>query len=250
MTFSPELRSRSCRAFKTKVVNQLTGGLGHLRSSGRSLLHPGTALDFVTPLRLRSLGRTSGADALTFEARDHRHRITPVDGSRDEPRQPRLMDSRRARWRFQTSRSRCSLSAAVTSGSTPGPFMPRLGTKVTVVEDDERPAPGGGSRSREHSCAAYRVDVGGRPPQHQGRRDEESRTGLRSSSRAKVAGRCPKERTFRSRARVLSAAANSAFRVDQTKVRVNARGFIEWMARGARRSRHLRSATSSASRSR
>ena len=122
---APKIDLDRLRGFKTKVVTQLTGGLGQLSQAAQDHLRPGHR---GVPRRAHPGDhhrRTASSETLTFEhaiiaTGSHPAKVPGL--SIDSPRRDGL-DRRRSI--CPTSRSRCSSSAAATSGSSWARSTPR-----------------------------------------------------------------------------------------------------------------------------
>ena len=184
--------------FKTKVVNQLTGGLGQLSKQRKITYIQGTAsFRDAHTLEITSEGRFGriSADA-DLRARDHRDRIAAVDDSRAQHRESAADGLDR--------RARSARYSEVAAGRRRRLHRPRAGHRLRRARhegdrrrDDAGTAARRRSRSRQHPREADRVDVRGGAAQHQGRRheggEERDRGHLR---RRRLPADAPKERTF------------------------------------------------------
>ena len=134
--------STRCRAFKNKVVTQLTGGVGQVGRmrkinyiQGRAAFRDARTLDITRTDR-------DARSTRCLRARDHRNRFEAVDDSGVDHRQPARRWTPRARSTCPTCPSRCSSSAAGTSAWSSERVYAALGSKVTVVEMTDGLLPG------------------------------------------------------------------------------------------------------------
>src|SRR3954471_10929926 len=129
---SPKIDVDRLRAFKSKVVNQLTGGLGQLSKQRKITYIQGTA-GFRDARTLEITRDQQGSDTLTFE-----HAIIAT-GSRPSTvpglnvESPRLMDSTGALEVPDIPRSLLVVGGGYI-GLELGTVYAALGTKVTIVE--------------------------------------------------------------------------------------------------------------------
>jgi dihydrolipoamide dehydrogenase len=228
----PKIDVDQVRAFKTKVVNQLTGGLGQLSKQRKITYIQGTARFRDA----RSLDISTGddkSDTLTFE-----HAIIAT-GSRPSTipglsiDSPRLMDSTSALELPDVPKSLLVVGGGYI-GLELGSVYAALGTKVTVVEMTPGLLPGADrdlvailARRIESICEAVLVNtkvVG----------MKEAGNGIAVSFEGPSRGsgheqsESPQERTFERVLVSIGRRPNSAVPgLDKTRVRVNQRGFIE-----------------------
>jgi len=229
ITFGPpKIDVDKVRAFKTKVVNQLTGGLGQLSKQRKINYLQGTAAfrDAHT-LEITREGQ-SGSDTLTFE-----HAIIAT-GSRPSTvpgmnlDSPRLMDSTSALEIPDIPTSLLVVGGGYI-GLELGTVYAALGTKVTVVEMTGGLLPGADrdlvnilARRIESMSEAVLLNtkvVG----------MKEVKNGIAVTFEGEgLPADAPKERTFDRVLVSVGRRPNSAVPgLDRTKVKVNARGFIE-----------------------
>ena len=129
---APKIDVNRLRAFKTKVVDQLTGGLGQLSKQRKITYVQGTAA-FADPKTLQVTKADGGTDSLTFE-----HAIiatgshpTKVPGLSIDS--PRVMDSTSALEVPDIPKTLLVVGGGYI-GLELGTVYAALGTKVTVVE--------------------------------------------------------------------------------------------------------------------
>ena len=125
---APKIDLDRLRAFKTKVVNQLTGGLGQLSKQRKITYVQGTAA-FVDARTLEITTRSGKKDTLTFEHAIIATGSQPAKVPGLSIDSPRVMDSTDRARSARHSRSRCSSSAAATSGSSWAASTPRSARK-------------------------------------------------------------------------------------------------------------------------
>jgi dihydrolipoamide dehydrogenase len=231
---TPRIEVEKLRAFKTKVVNQLTGGLGQLSKQRKITYIQGTAgFRDAHTLEITREGQ-SGTDALTFE-----HAIIAT-GSRPSTvpgmnlDSPRLMDSTSALEVPDIPKSLLVVGGGYI-GLELGTVYAALGTKVTVVEMTSGLLPGADrdlvnilARRIESMSEAVLLNtkVVGMKEVKDGIAVVFEGEGLPADA--------PKERTFDRVLVSVGRRPNSAVPgLDRTKVKVNPRGFIE--VDGARR---------------
>jgi dihydrolipoamide dehydrogenase len=231
---APKIDIDRLRAFKTKVVNQLTGGLGQLSKQRKITYIQGTAA-FRDPrtLEITREGQ-SGTDTLTFE-----HAIVAT-GSRPSTvpglsiDSPRLMDSTSALEIPDIPKSLLVVGGGYI-GLELGTVYAALGTRVTVVEMTGGLLPGADrdlvnilARRIESICEAVLLNT--------------KVVGIKTAKDALtvtldgegVGAGAARERTFDRVLVSVGRRPNSAVPgLDRTKVKVNPRGFIE--VDGARR---------------
>jgi dihydrolipoamide dehydrogenase len=226
---APKIDVDRVRAFKTKVVNQLTGGLGQLSKQRKITYVQGTAsfrdphtLDIVAP------SASSGqADTLAFE-----HAIiatgsrpTTIPGLTIES--PRLMDSTGALEVPDIPKSLLVVGGGYI-GLELGTVYAALGTSVTVVEMTPGLLPGADrdlvnvlAKRIEAICEAVLLNtkvVG----------MKEAKDGITVSFEGAAVPADAKERTFDRVLVSIGRRPNSAVPgLEKTKVKVNQRGFIE-----------------------
>jgi dihydrolipoamide dehydrogenase len=231
---APKIDVDRLRAFKTKVVNQLTGGLGQLSKQRKITYIQGTAAfrDAHT-LEITREGQP-GTDTLTFE-----HAIVAT-GSRPATvpglsiQSPRLMDSTSALELPDVPKSLLVVGGGYI-GLELGTVYAALGTKVTVVEMTAGLLPGADrdlvnvlAKRIEAICEAVLLNT-------KVVAIKEAADGLSVTLEGEgLPPDAPKERTFDRVLVSIGRRPNSAVPgLDRTRVKVNARGFIE--VDGARR---------------
>jgi dihydrolipoyl dehydrogenase len=231
---APKVDVDKLRGFKTKVVNQLTGGLGQLSKQRKITYIQGTAgFRDAHTLEISREGQ-AGSETLTFE-----HAIIAT-GSRPSTvpglnlDSPRLMDSTSALELPDIPKSLLVVGGGYI-GLELGTVYAALGTKVTVVEMTGGLLPGADrdlvnilARRIESMSEAVLLNtkvVG----------MKEAKDGLTVTFEGDgLPADAPKERTFDRVLVSVGRRPNSAVPgLDRTKVKVNARGFIE--VDGARR---------------
>jgi len=231
---TPKIDVDRLRAFKTKVVNQLTGGLGQLSKQRKITYIQGTAA-FRDPRTLEIMREgQSGTDTLTFE-----HAIIAT-GSRPATvpglsiDSPRLMDSTSALEIPDIPKSLLVVGGGYI-GLELGSVYAALGTRVTVVEMTGGLLPGADrdlvnilARRIESICEAVLLNT-----KVVGIKTTKDALTVTLDGEGLGAG-AAKERTFDRVLVSVGRRPNSAVAgLDRTKVRVNPRGFIE--VDGARR---------------
>jgi dihydrolipoyl dehydrogenase len=225
---APKIDVDKVRAFKTKVVNQLTGGLGQLSKQRKITYIQGTAgFRDAHSLEITREGQ-SGSETLTFE-----HAIIAT-GSRPSTvpgmnlDSPRLMDSTGALEIPDIPKSLLVVGGGYI-GLELGTVYAALGTKVTVVEMTSGLLPGADrdlvnilARRIESMSEAVLLNtkvVG----------MKEAKDGIAVTFEGEgLPADPPRERTFDRVLVSVGRRPNSAVPgLDRTKVKVNARGFIE-----------------------
>ncbi len=219
---APKIDVDRLRGFKTKVVNQLTGGLGQLSKQRKINYVQGTAT--IRDAHTLEISNDSGkSDTLTFE-----HAIIAT-GSRPSMipglsiQSPRVMDSTSALELPEIPKSLLVVGGGYI-GLELGSVYAALGTKVTVVEMTGGLLPGADrdlvnilAKRIESICEAVLLNtkvVG----------MKETKDGIAVS----LDGADAKERTFDRVLVSIGRRPNSAIPgVEKTKVKVNQRGFIE-----------------------
>ena len=225
---APKIDIDRLRGFKTKVVNQLTGGLGQLSKQRKITYIQGTAgFRDARTLEITREGQ-SGTDTLAFE-----HAIIAT-GSRPSTvpglsiESPRLMDSTGALELPDIPKSLLVVGGGYI-GLELGSVYAALGTKVTVVEMTSGLLPGADrdlvnilARRIESICEAVLLNT-------KVVSIKEAKNGIAVTFEGEgVAGDAPKERTFDRVLVSVGRRPNSAVPgLDRTKVKVNPRGFIE-----------------------
>jgi dihydrolipoamide dehydrogenase len=231
---APKVDLDKLRGFKTKVVNQLTGGLGQLSKQRKITYIQGTAgFRDARTLEISREGQ-SGSETLTFE-----HAIIAT-GSRPSTvpglnlDSPRLMDSTSALELPDIPKSLLVVGGGYI-GLELGTVYAALGTKVTVVEMTGGLLPGADrdlvnilARRIESMSEAVLLNT-------KVVAMKEAKDGLTVTFEGDgLPADAPKERTFDRVLVSVGRRPNSAVPgLDRTKVKVNARGFIE--VDGARR---------------
>jgi len=227
---APTIDIDRVRAFKTKVVNQLTGGLGQLSKQRKITYIQGTAsFRDARTLDITSEAGASGGSAqtLTFE-----HAIIAT-GSRPSTipglsiNSPRLMDSTGALEVPDIPTSLLVVGGGYI-GLELGTVYAALGTKVTVVEMTPGLLPGADrdlvnilAKRIESMCDAVLLNtkvVG----------MKEAKNGISVSFEGESVSADARERTFDRVLVSIGRRPNSAVPgLEKTKVKVNPRGFIE-----------------------
>jgi dihydrolipoamide dehydrogenase len=225
---APKIDIEKLRAFKTKVVNQLTGGLGQLSKQRKITYIQGTA-GFRDPrtLEITREGQ-SQPETLTFE-----HAIIAT-GSRPSTlpgvtlQSPRLMDSTSALEVPDVPGSLLVVGGGYI-GLELGTVYAALGTKVTVVEMTDGLLPGADrdlvnvlARRIESMSEAVLLKT-------KVVAMNEAKNGIAVTFEGEgLPADAPKERTFDRVLVSVGRRPNSAVPgLDRTRVKVNARGFIE-----------------------
>jgi dihydrolipoyl dehydrogenase len=225
---APKIDIDRLRGFKTKVVNQLTAGLGQLSKQRKITYIQGTAgFRDARTLEITREGQ-SGTDTLAFE-----HAIIAT-GSRPATvpglsiESPRLMDSTGALELPDIPKSLLVVGGGYI-GLELGSVYAALGTKVTVVEMTSGLLPGADrdlvnilAKRIESICEAVLLNT-------KVVSIKEAKNGIAVTFEGEgVAGDAPKERTFDRVLVSVGRRPNSAVPgLDRTKVKVNPRGFIE-----------------------
>jgi len=225
---APKIDIEKLRAFKTKVVNQLTGGLGQLSKQRKITYIQGTA-GFRDPrtLEITREGQ-SQPETLTFE-----HAIIAT-GSRPSTlpgvtlQSPRLMDSTSALEVPDVPGSLLVVGGGYI-GLELGTVYAALGTKVTVVEMTDGLLPGADrdlvnvlARRIESMSEAVLLKT-------KVVAMNEAKNGIAVTFEGEgLPADAPKERTFDRVLVSVGRRPNSAVPgLDRTRVKANARGFIE-----------------------
>ena len=244
---APKIDLERLRGFKTKVVNQLTGGLGQLTKQRKITYIQGTAAfrDARTLEITRESSTGSGEKAGPVETLTFEHAIIAT-GSRPATipglslDSPRLMDSTGALDLPDIPASLLVVGGGYI-GLELGSVYAALGTKVTVVEMTAGLLPGADrdlvnvlAKRINAICEAVLLNtrvVGMREAQS----DKEATNGITVTFDGEgVSGGAAKERTFDRVLVSVGRLPNSAVPgLDRTGVKVNSRGFIE--VDGARR---------------
>jgi len=240
---APKIDVDRLRGFKTKVVNQLTGGLGQLSKQRKISYIQGTAgFRDARTLEITRAGR-SDTETLAFE-----HAIIAT-GSRPSSvpglsiESPRLMDSTGALELPDVPSSLLVVGGGYI-GLELGSVYAALGTKVTVVEMTSGLLPGADrdlvnilAKRIESICEAVLLNTkvvsmkeakNGIAVTFEGDPSTGSGQAPSTSSGQEPAGAGPKERTFDRVLVSIGRRPNSAVPgLDRTKVKVNPRGFID-----------------------
>ncbi len=244
---APKIDLERLRGFKTKVVNQLTGGLGQLTKQRKITYIQGTAAfrDARTLEITRESSTGSGEKPGQVETLAFEHAIIAT-GSRPATipglslDSPRLMDSTGALDLPDIPASLLVVGGGYI-GLELGSVYAALGTKVTVVEMTAGLLPGADrdlvnvlAKRINAICEAVLLNtrvVGMREAQS----DKEAKNGITVTFDGEgVSGGAAKERTFDRVLVSVGRRPNSAVPgLDRTGVKVNSRGFIE--VDGARR---------------
>jgi dihydrolipoamide dehydrogenase len=230
---TPKIDIDRLRGFKTKVVNQLTGGLGQLSKQRKIAYIQGTAsFRDARTLEITSEGQP-GAETLAFE-----HAIIAT-GSRPSTvpglnvNSPRLMDSTGALELPDIPKSMLVVGGGYI-GLELGSVYAALGTKVTVVEMTGGLLPGADrdlvnilAKRIEAICEAVLLNT-------KVVAIKNGKDALVVTLEGEGLGDTDKERTFDRVLVSIGRRPNSAVAgLDRTNVKVNPRGFIE--VDGARR---------------
>jgi dihydrolipoamide dehydrogenase len=224
---SPKIDVDRLRAFKTKVVNQLTGGLGQLSKQRKITYVQGTAgFRDARTLEITREGQ-SQPETLSFE-----HAIIAT-GSRPSTlpgvnlQSPRLMDSTAALEVPDVPRSLLVVGGGYI-GLELGTVYAALGTKVTVVEMTDGLLPGA---DRDLvNILARRVESMSEAVLLKTKvvAMKEAKDGIAVTFEGEGLADAAKERTFDRVLVSVGRRPNSAVPgLDRTRVKVNARGFIE-----------------------
>jgi dihydrolipoamide dehydrogenase len=224
---NPKIDVDRLRAFKTKVVNQLTGGLGQLSKQRKITYVQGTAgFRDARTLEITREGQ-SQPETLTFE-----HAIIAT-GSRPSTlpgvnlQSPRLMDSTAALEVPDVPRSLLVVGGGYI-GLELGTVYAALGTKVTVVEMTDGLLPGA---DRDLvNILARRVESMSEAVLLKTKvvAMKEAKDGIAVTFEGEGLADAAKERTFDRVLVSVGRRPNSAVPgLDRTRVKVNARGFIE-----------------------
>ena len=225
---APKIDVARLRAFKTKVVNQLTGGLGQLSKQRKITYIQGTAgFRDARTLEITREGQQA-PDTLTFE-----HAIIAT-GSRPSTlpgvtlQSPRLMDSTSALEVPDVPASMLVVGGGYI-GLELGTVYAALGTKVTVVEMTAGLLPGA---DRDLvNILAKRVESMSEAVLLNTKvvAMKEVKDGIAVTFEGEgLPADAPKERTFDRVLVSVGRRPNSAVPgLDRTRVKVNARGFIE-----------------------
>jgi dihydrolipoamide dehydrogenase len=224
---APKFDVDRIRAFKDKVVNQLTSGLGQLAKQRKITYVQGTAA-FRDPHTLEiARGGKQAADSLRFD-----HAIVAT-GSRPAPvpgltlDSPRLMDSTGALELAEIPRSLLVVGGGYI-GLELGSVYAALGTRVTVVEMTSGLLPGADrdlvnilAKRIERICEAVLLDT-------KVVSIREVKDGLSVTLEGHGLGDAPRERTFDRVLVSVGRRPNSAVPgLDRTRVRIGPREFIE-----------------------
>jgi dihydrolipoamide dehydrogenase len=244
---APTIDLERLRGFKTKVVNQLTGGLGQLTKQRKITYIQGTAAfrDARTLEITRDGSTGSGEQAGQVETLAFEHAVVAT-GSRPATvpglslDSPRLMDSTGA-LELQDIPASLLVVGGGYIGLELGSVYAALGTKVTVVEMTAGLLPGADrdlvnvlAKRINAICEAVLLNtrvVGVRDAKP----DQDTKNGITVTFDGEgVSGDAAKERTFDRVLVSVGRRPNSAIPgLERTGVKINARGFIE--VDGARR---------------
>ncbi len=224
----PKIDIDQLRAFKTKVVNQLTGGLGQLSKQRKVTYIQGTAaFKDAHTLEITRTAAGGGADTLAFE-----HAIIAT-GSRPSTvpglsiDSPRVMDSTAALELPDIPKSLLVVGGGYI-GLELGTVYAALGTKVTVVEMTGGLLPGADrdlvnilAKRIESMCEQVLLNT-----KVTGMKDGKS--GVAVTFEGEGLAPEARERTFDRVLISIGRRPNSAVPgLDRTAVKVNPRGFIE-----------------------
>jgi dihydrolipoamide dehydrogenase len=223
------------RAFKAKVVNQLTGGLGQLSKQRKVTYIQGTAafrdaqtLEITREAAAAGAGNPGGVETLAFE-----HAIIAT-GSRPSTvpglsiDSPRVMDSTAALELPDIPKSLLVVGGGYI-GLELGTVYAALGTKVTVVEMTGGLLPGADrdlvnilAKRIESICQGVLLNT-----KVVGMKDKKNGIAVTFEGEG-LTGDAAKERTFDRVLISIGRRPNSAVPgLDRTRVRVNPRGFID-----------------------
>jgi dihydrolipoamide dehydrogenase len=222
---APKIDINRVRAFKTKVVNQLTGGLGQLSKQRKISYIQGRAA-FADAHTLEIAREAAGTETLTFE-----HAIIAT-GSRPASipgltiDSPRVMDSTGALDVPEIPKSLLVVGGGYI-GLELGTVYAALGSKVTVVEMTAGLLPGADrdlvnilAKRVEGMCEAVLLDT-------KVVSMKEAKNGITVSLEGPSTSSGAKERTFDRVLVSIGRRPNSAIAgLDRTQVQVDKRGFI------------------------
>jgi dihydrolipoamide dehydrogenase len=222
---APKIDISRVRAFKTKVVNQLTGGLGQLSKQRKISYIQGRAA-FADAHTLEIAREAAGTETLTFE-----HAIIAT-GSRPASipgltiDSPRVMDSTGALDVPEIPKSLLVVGGGYI-GLELGTVYAALGSKVTVVEMTAGLLPGADrdlvnilAKRVEGMCEAVLLDT-------KVVSMKEAKNGITVSLEGPSTSSGAKERTFDRVLVSIGRRPNSAIAgLDRTQVQVDKRGFI------------------------
>jgi dihydrolipoamide dehydrogenase len=225
---APRIDVDRVRAFKTKVVDQLTGGLGQLSKQRKIAYIQGTAgfVDART-LEIRS-GTSEKADTLTFEHAIIATGSVPAAVPGLSLDSPRLMDSTGALELPDIPKSLLVVGGGYI-GLELGSVYAALGAKVTVVEMTDGLLPGADrdlvnvlAKRIESICDAVLLNT-------KVVAMKETKMGIAVTFEGEgLTGDAAKERTFDRVLVSIGRRPNSAVPgLDRTTVKVDRRGFIE-----------------------
>jgi dihydrolipoamide dehydrogenase len=225
---APRIDVDRVRAFKTKVVDQLTGGLGQLSKQRKIAYVQGTAgfVDART-LEIKS-GKGEKADTLTFEHAIIATGSVPAAVPGLSLDSPRLMDSTGALELPDIPKSLLVVGGGYI-GLELGSVYAALGAKVTVVEMTDGLLPGADrdlvnvlAKRIESICDAVLLNT-------KVVAMKDGKTGIAVTFEGEgLAGNAAKERTFDRVLVSVGRRPNSAVPgLDRTAVKLDRRGFIE-----------------------
>jgi dihydrolipoamide dehydrogenase len=225
---APRIDVDRVRAFKTKVVDQLTGGLGQLSKQRKIAYIQGTA-GFVDARTLEiKPGTSEKADTLTFEHAIIATGSVPAAVPGLSLDSPRLMDSTGALELPDIPKSLLVVGGGYI-GLELGSVYAALGAKVTVVEMTDGLLPGADrdlvnvlAKRIESICDAVLLNT-------KVVAMKETKTGIAVTFEGEgLTGDAAKERTFDRVLVSIGRRPNSAVPgLDRTTVKVDRRGFIE-----------------------
>jgi dihydrolipoamide dehydrogenase len=229
---APSIDVDRVRAFKTKVVNQLTGGLGQLSKQRKINYIQGMAA-FVDARTLQITPEKGAADTLTFEHAIIATGSAPATVPGLSVDSPRLMDSTGALELPDIPKSLLVVGGGYI-GLELGTVYAALGTKVTVVEMTDGLLPGADrdlvnilAKRIESICEAVLLNT-------KVVAMKEAKDGITVTFEGANLPQDAKERTFDRVLVSIGRRPNSKVPgLDRTKVKVDRRGFIE--VDGARR---------------
>ena len=225
---APKIDLDRLRAFKTKVVNQLTGGLGQLSKQRKITYVQGTAA-FVDAQDARDHdARTARTDTLTFEHAIIATGSHPAKVPGLSIDSPRVMDSTAALDLPDIPKSLLVVGGGYI-GLELGSVYAALGTKVTVVEMTGGLLPGADrdlvnilAKRIETICEAVLLNT-----KVVGDEGRQGRCITVDASKARGSGTETKEQTFDRVLVSIGRRPNPVPGIEQTGVVVNQRGFIE-----------------------
>ena len=219
---APKIDVERLRAFKTKVVNQLTGGLGQLSKQRKITYVQGTAT-FVNSTSLEVAKQDGSKETLTFEHAIIATGSHPAKVPGLSIDSPRLMDSTGALDLPDIPKSLLVVGGGYI-GLELGTVYAALGTRVTVVEMTDGLLPGADrdlvnvlAKRVESICEAVLLKT-------KVVSMKEQKNGIAVTFEGDVE---KKEQTFDRVLVSIGRKPNPVPGIEKTKVKVNQRGFIE-----------------------